>query len=218
MFTSVVFDLDGTLIDSLPGIEQAVGAAVAEVCPGKRVPDLRSFIGPALPNVFRHALGIDDETVLSALVAAFRRSYDGGAWAKSQLFEGVDSTLLELAKRRCRMFVLTNKPAHASERILRYLAVRDLFEQIVAPSPNQAIAPRKAEAALAFQRAVKLDPAKTILVGDSRDDAEAAAACGFTFGAARFGYGDAVDQNDFRVDVRLDRFGEVLDLFQLQPV
>lgn len=209
-FAAYIFDLDGTLIDSLPGIEYSARQAVKEICPQRNLPSLRALIGPSVRTVFQQALAIDDAATLDLLVSAFRRSYDDDGWLRTQLYDGVDSTLRVLAKNHARLFVLTNKPAAATGRILRHLNSWNLFEQVIAPGASSASCHNKTEAARTLQASANLVPDATLLIGDSRDDALAAAACNFPFAAIQFGYGDAAVQTEAPVRFRFQRFSEIL--------
>lgn len=208
-YDTILFDLDGTLVDSLPGIEYSARAAIAVVCPGAELPSLRAHIGPPIREVFRRALRMDDASTLDDLQAAFRLSYDTEGWVRTQLYVGVDDVLSELARTGRRLMVLTNKPDHAAERILRHLSVRQRFERVVAPSLNAKPAPKR-EAAVRIAATAGLAPGTALLVGDSLDDAEAAAACGFAFGAVTYGYGAAGLQSQHPVEFRLNHFPELL--------
>jgi phosphoglycolate phosphatase len=77
---AALFDLDGTLVDSLPGIAFSVDAAIAESGLPVRRTDLRPLIGPPIREIFRQLLPQADALHLSSLEAAFRTSYDTGGW------------------------------------------------------------------------------------------------------------------------------------------
>jgi len=208
-FSAYIFDLDGTLADSLPGIEFSVHAAIEQVCPERGFPSLRNFVGPPIGIMLQRALGITDKSLLDALVAAFRRSYDEIGWMQTQLYDGAESVLETLAAHPARLFVLTNKPAPATERILRHLDLWRLFERVVAPKVTANSRHNKVDAARALQISAKLSSDATLLIGDSRDDALAAAACKFSFAAVQFGYGDASSQTEAPIAFNLRHLAEL---------
>jgi len=186
---TVIFDLDGTLVDSLPGISQAIQKAVAEVTPGADVPELSCFLGPPVREVFRRALAIEDEGLLGRLEGSFRRHYDGGDWMQTRTFPGAPETLGALRTAGCRLFVVTNKPRLPTERILRHLKLWDRFEAVVTPASREPFYESKSAAAADLQRQRGFAAEEALMVGDSEDDAQAAQFCGFWFAAITFGYG-----------------------------
>lgn len=186
-----VFDLDGTLVDSIPGIDAAARAALAEISPGTALPSLRTFIGPPIRIMLERALRWADAPRLDDLERRFRVHYDGGAWRETAAYPDVAATLLALRERGCRLHVLTNKPATPTARILDHLGWTPLFDAVVTPQSRNPVFPDKAAAALDLRDRLRLPPAGTLLVGDSADDLAAARSTGFTFAAASWGYGDA---------------------------
>jgi len=183
-----VFDLDGTLVDSIPGIDACARAALAEEAPDLALPSLRTFIGPPIRAMLARALNLADEARLDGLEAAFRRHYDNGGWRDTPVYPGVVETLHWLHASGAHLYVLTNKPALPTRRILEHLGLSRLFVEIVSPDSRTPRHASKSAAALDLR--MRIPPgAKTILVGDSDDDAHAAAAAGFAFAAAAWGYG-----------------------------
>jgi phosphoglycolate phosphatase len=190
-YSHFVFDLDGTLVDSVPGIDAAAGAALNEVAPETALPSLRDFIGPPIRTMLQRALGWTDAARLDTLERAFRRHYDAGTWRESRPYPGVNETLRELHAKGGRLHVLTNKPLQATHCILDFLGWTPLLEAVICPQSSKPPFANKATAALDLRERRSLPKTTTLLVGDSTDDQEAAAAAGFNFAAAAWGYGDA---------------------------
>jgi phosphoglycolate phosphatase len=109
-----------------------------------------------------------------------------------------------------RLFVVTNKPRIPAERILAHLEVLPLFTAVCSPDHRQPAYKTKAEALRYLLTEWALDRERMLFVGDSRDDAHAAADCGCRFAGVEFGYGAACSQTDYPVDFRLRRFGELI--------
>lgn len=189
---NVIFDLDGTLIDSSAGIEYSARAAVARVLPGARLPSLRPFIGPPLREVFRLALREMPGLVarkLEELEREFRASYDIAGWRMSVAYDGAASTLAALSRQPARCFVVTNKPAFSAVSILRELGLSHWLSDIVSPDSRKPAFACKADAVEYLLDRHAIDPRSAVLVGDSRDDADAARCNGIAFIAATYGYG-----------------------------
>lgn len=212
IWRDIFFDLDGTLVDSFPGIDFSARTAMAEVYPGKQVPDFRPFIGPPIREIFRRALPETDPSVLDALNAAFRRSYDEGGWARTVAYPGVLETLAALRTGGYRCHVLTNKPLHPTERILQYLGLMPHLGEIIAPESRAPPFSSKVEAALHMRTRLGLGAGEAMIVGDSVDDAAAAAACGFQFTAVTYGYGNAAQQANYPRHYNLAAFPNLSDI------
>ncbi len=189
LYHAFVFDLDGTLVDSRPAIEKAAQMAIAQVAPGCHGRMVTAVIGPPIRQMFKTVLGELDASTLDRVVAAFRQAYDSGVCLEVSAYPGVAELLAKIAVRGANSFVLTNKPYEPTRQILLHLGIEAHIREIVTPdSPSHPFA-AKSEALRALLRRYSLAPASTVMVGDSMDDASAAAACGVRFAAAIYGYG-----------------------------
>jgi phosphoglycolate phosphatase len=186
---AIIFDLDGILVDSLPGITWAARAALAEVRPGSELPDLRPFLGPPIREIFRRVLPDASPAMLTALEREFRTAYDDEGWRKTVPFPGVPEALAELKSLGMQCFGVTNKPALATQRILAHCGLERFFEIFLSPDSRQPPFVSKSAATGALLMEWHLDPRVTCLVGDSLEDAHAARACGMAFIAYSGGYG-----------------------------
>jgi len=205
----VLFDLDGTLVDSLPGIAWAARLALAEVLPGSELPDLRPFVGPPIREVFRRALGEDTAGIVTDLEAVFRRCYNTEGWRRSFAYADVPDTLAALSAAGIRLGVVTNKPQEPTRSILDHLDLARFMDVVVTPDSRSPPYASKTETLAAALQARALVPALTLFVGDSHDDAAAACACGVRFAAVASGYGDAARQTVYPIDVTLDALGDL---------
>ena len=190
-FRDAVFDLDGTLIDSLGGIEASAHHAVAQCLPGRDLPPLRTIIGPPIARMFAGLWPDLSAEQLDALVAAFRAHYDTHGCLLSPLYPGVADSLAELRGRGVRSFVLTNKPSGATNAILNHTGIAALFADVVCPDTAQPHFSNKPDAARALCEKHHLAPEQSVVIGDGSDDADAARRCGMRFAVAGYGYGKA---------------------------
>jgi phosphoglycolate phosphatase len=190
-FRNLVFDLDGTLVDSLPGIETSLRAALARLHPERVLAEgaLRPRVGPQLPAIM--ALLWPDLTPaeIAALVAAYREHYVAESCAHTAAFPGVTRLLEDFHRTGARLFLLTNKPRAQAEMILNRQGWTALFEEIGCPDDPDRPFASKAAGAVSLRERRGLAPPATLLLGDALDDSEAAAAAGFAFVRAAYGYG-----------------------------
>lgn len=206
---AVLFDLDGTLVDSLPGIAWAAQLALTEVLPGSALPDLRPFVGPPIREVFRRALGAPTAGVLADLEAAFRRYYNSDGWRRSLAYADVPDTLAALSAAGISLGVVTNKPLAPTRHILDLLDLARFMDVVVTPDSQSPPFASKTETLAAALQARAVAPALTLFVGDSYEDASAASACGVRFAAVTSGYGDAARQTVYPITVTLDALGDL---------
>jgi len=187
---ALVFDLDGTLVDSAPGILRCLRQALAEVAPGEDPNFPSDLVGPSVREMLARLLPHADEAVVDAGVRAFRRCYDGGGWRDAVPYWGVHAMLETLRSAGIRLFIVTNKPRVPTDRILAHFGWQDLFDAVVCrddtapPFPDK----RAALARLVEDESLAVDCA--LFVGDTTDDAAAAEACGIAFVFAAYGYGE----------------------------
>lgn len=216
LIDAVIFDLDGTLVDSMPGIEYAAAAAWAAVQPGPPCPSLRPLIGPPIREMFRKALPDADAATLAALERAFRSAYDGDGWQKTVVYPGVPETLAALTADGVQCFGVTNKPSLPTQQILQHCGLSAHFQAFLSPDSRMPPFASKAEAVASLLAQYNLDPARTLLMGDSLDDARAAQACGLWFAAFAGGYGWVHQQAEVPVALVCPRFADVLQLIEAE--
>ena len=162
-----IFDLDGTLIDSLPGIEQALAAAFATL--GRTLPPntLRPLIGPPIRLI---ALRLDPtltESETLEIERTYRSFYDNETWKSTSLFPEVESTLKALHRSGHKLFILTNKPSLPARRILDHFTLTNLFTAIVTRDSISPPFPTKSAMLAHLLTHHDLDPKHCLLVGDT---------------------------------------------------
>lgn len=216
-FANLIFDFDGTLVDSLPGIESSLRAAVA----GRSQPlavtqtALREKIGPPLSAMMAALWPELDPGEIPALVTAYRAHYLPAGCRLSEPFPGVGETLERFRAAGLRLFLLTNKPTAPTRAILERLGWRDWFTEVLCPDHPDHPFTEKTRGACKLCERHGLDRTRTLLTGDSKDDRDAADAAGFAFAAAGYGYGGAAGHGTgFRGEV-LANLGAFVELAPL---
>lgn len=189
----VVFDLDGTLVDSRPGIDWSAGQAVAQVWPGRAARSLAPLIGPPISEMLALAYPQASPVELEALARAFRRTYDGAGWRHTRPWPGVHDLLVDLSRAGAELFVVTNKPASPTALILDELGLGKRFADVVSPDSSAPPFGSKADALVDLDCRYPGLRNRSVYVGDAPDDRAAARLAGFPFVAAAYGYGDIRD-------------------------
>lgn len=199
---AALIDLDGTLVDTKAGVLSAIEAAFIEVM-GSR-PDMdRADLSLPLDETIGSVNPDASRSERELLSAAFRRHYDSNHWKAAHLYPGANDCLAALRAAGVRTFVVTNKRKTAAERLLAHFTLDQHLEAIVGQADGGPPVP-KADLIRRCLAAAALDPATTVVVGDSDQDGAAAASCSLPFvavtsGAGPLGHASAGEE---RVDVR----------------
>ena len=182
----VIFDLDGTLTDSAPGVVASFRHALAAV--GAEVPegDLAAMVvGPPMAATMR-SLGLGDRA--DDAMAAYRADYTERGWSMNTLYDGIAELLSDLQAAGVRMAVATSKSEPTALRILEHFGIAEHFEVIVGASVDGA---RSAKADVIAHALAQLDPVppRVLMVGDRAHDVEGAGEHGIDTVLVGWGYG-----------------------------
>jgi len=191
---TIIFDLDGTLVDSAPGILGAFAGAFAACALEPLVPLVPGLIGPPLRAMLQELSGVADPLVLDRLTAAFKAHYDGAGCLETTPFNGIEAMLEAITDAGVPMHIATNKRALPTRRILAHLGWTALFDRVYCL--DDFAPPLRDKTALLARLLVDagLDPARCVYVGDRREDALAARMNHLPFFWAAWGFGAAPDQ------------------------
>ena len=188
-YPHILFDLDGTLIDSAPAILASFHDAFAQagITPARTIDD--SVIGPPLTETLQLLSGSDDPRLIAQLTEAFKASYDQEGYKATAAYAGVGDLLAELVAAGLQLSIATNKRLLPTRLILAHLGWADHFATVYALDLFEPRLPHKAAmiARLMQDRAIARDQA--VYVGDRSEDGESADANGLAFIAATWGYG-----------------------------
>lgn len=212
---AVIFDLDGTLIDSAAELRQAVNAALAGI--GRRVlseREVTAMIGDGIVRLTERALAatggpLAEDNVAQA-VTAVQEAY--AALPPSSLYPGAREILSALAERDIALGLCTNKPSEATHRILGQLGLRDRFQAVAGGDsfPAKKPDPAPVQGLLAE---LGVAPAEAAMIGDSTNDIHAGRAAGLTTVAVSYGY-SVVPPTALGADWVIDHLSEVLNVLQ----
>jgi phosphoglycolate phosphatase len=188
----IVFDLDGTLIDSCRDLAESANALIVELG-GTPLPEdtIAGMVGGGAALLVHRALDAAHLAHSPSAVTRFLEIYDTRLLDHTRLYDGI-ARLLHAARPHARLAVLTNKPAGPSERLLEAFDVRALFDQVAGGDGPYGRKPEP-EGLLALIASAGATPARTLVVGDSAVDLDtaqrASARCcivSYGFGFRRF--------------------------------
>jgi len=189
---TVVFDLDGTLVDTAPDLLCALNQTLdLEGLPHASLGQMRAIVGQGARKTIERAAGLSGVRFASALLdqltEAFVRFYRADIAAESQPFPGVEQTLLALQGAGARLAVCTNKRTELSVELLRALELEERFSAIVGADAVQNSKPHPEHFRETVARAggVIRD---SIMIGDSAPDVASAKGAGAPALAVTFGY------------------------------
>lgn len=190
-FDFVLFDLDGTLTDSGPGILNCLEYALEDQ--GIEYPErevMRSFLGPPLAVTFREHFGMNDFQITQALVKYRERYHDVGLFENS-VYDGIPELLAQLHTAEIPMATATSKPEYSATRILEHFELDQYFEFIGAAALDGS----RDSKTLVIEHtlaSIRAHPSthSMIMIGDRFHDVHGAKDHGIDTIGVLWGYGD----------------------------
>lgn len=189
--TDVIFDLDGTLIDSAPSILAGFATTLEAHGIEPAIPLTEALIGPPLREILSELSGIRDEVQLGMMIEEFKQHYDVSGYKETVTFPGVDDMLNDLHDAGFRLHIATNKRLRPTRLILEHLGWATLFGAVYAADSRIPSFGSKREMLSALIESEGISPAQAVYVGDRSDDRNAATDNALGFIAATWGYRDA---------------------------
>jgi phosphoglycolate phosphatase len=191
-YQAILFDLDGTLTDSRPGIINTMQHALTEI--GANVPaaeTLHDWIGPPLRASFLKYLGRPE--LADHAVAIYREHYARQGAYENQPWPGILDLLAELRERRIPMAVATSKYRPAARQILDHFAMTDFFVAVAGPTDDVPGDTKAAAIATALAALAEPHRRGAVMVGDRHHDVHGARSHGLPCIGVSYGYGSHVE-------------------------
>ncbi len=206
---ALLFDLDGTLVDSVPDIARAANAALADVGrPQVSERNVRDWVGNGARVLLARCIAGDagaaaDPREVERAFGVFLERYGREICVDSRLYPGAEAALAAFAARGARLGCVTNKPKALAEALLAALGVAARFDVVV--GGDSVAKPKPApEPLLAALDALGVEPPAAVLVGDSVNDVAAARAAGVAVVCVSYGYNHGADIRAAGADVVVD--------------
>jgi phosphoglycolate phosphatase len=187
---NIIFDLDGTLIDSSSSILASFDNSFKQLGLTPQRPLTNEIIGPPLIPILKILSGTDDVQVLNALAAQFKAHYDTEGYKKTTVFLGIEAMLSSMAANAEKMYIATNKRLLPTQRIIEHLSWNKYFTEVYALDYFTPAAANKAAMVGRILTDENLSPTETIYIGDRFEDGVAADENTLKFAFATWGYND----------------------------
>jgi len=215
-FKAILFDLDGTLLDTLEDLGNSVNRVLAEKeFPTHDLDLYRYFVGDGALMLITRALPKQKRKndVIQACVDAFQQDYSQNWKVKTRLYDGIAEMLDELVTRNLKLAVLSNKPHRFTKQSVDKLLSNWRFEIVLG---QRDAVPRKPspEGALEIAEHLSIKPENILYLGDSAVDMQTAVAAGMFPVGVLWGFRSAKELNDSGAKALLERPLEVLSFLR----
>lgn len=205
-FKAILLDLDGTLLDTIPDIADAVNAMRDDLgMPPLSMETLASYVGKGSEHLVIQALSdntdgtVPDARQTAHALSVFYEHYRAVNGRQSRLYPGVQDGLSKFRKAGMKMAVVTNKPEAFTHMLLIKAGLAHFFDAVVCGDTCE----RKKPDPMPLLHACELldvAPANALMIGDSINDAQGARAAGIRVLAVPYGYNEGIDVRNLDVD------------------
>ena len=220
----ILFDLDGTLVDSVPDLAAAIDGMMRQLgLPERGKAAVRAWVGNGIHNLVGRALNNSmtvstDTALFNQALPIFMQLYSANTAAHSHLYPSVLETLAFLKQQpRLRLGCITNKAEQFTLPLLEQLTIRDYFDIIISGDSLPEKKPHPLPL-LHAARQLGVIPQQTLMVGDSKSDVQAARAANMPMIAVSYGYNHGEDIRDYLPDAVIDELAELKTLLRFTAV
>ena len=208
----LLFDLDGTVTDSGPGIMKGFEYAINKI-KGEDFEkgNLRRFVGPPLESSFSDILGFDEDETKRA-VENYREYYFDKGIYENEVYEGIEKVLGELKDRGKKLSIATSKNTNATEIVLKYFDLNKYFDFVATSN----FADRKTKSDViryALDHFSGTDKSKILMIGDRLHDVNAANEIGLDSVGVLWGYGDREELEKAGATYIIEKPEELTDIY-----
>ena len=209
---NLLFDLDGTLVDSSRTIRNSLEFAVSSMglATEGRTP-IESLIGAPLLDIFRNEYDMTEEQAHTA-IKLYREHYDSLAQAGTRVYDHIRHVLPLLGAAGYRLVVATVKPTEIATRVLTDLGLRGCFDGVAGSSMDSSRRDKSSIIGHAVRK-YGLNPEQSIMIGDRDQDINGARDNGMSSIAVTYGFGTRDELQSARPDHLVDGFDQIGHLF-----
>ena len=212
-FDALIFDLDGTLLDTLDDLADATNAMLhSNGFPTHPVDSYNHFVGDGIANLVRRALPATPQAPsLERCLRMLQEEY-GRRWhCKTMPYPGIDELLVALTDRELRLAVLSNKPHEFTDLVIEHFFSPSPFSVVLGATDDRPRKPDPAGVSVILDR-LDVAPGRTMLVGDTKTDMITAKEAGIWAVGVLWGFRDEQELRAHGADAVIDRPGDLLHL------
>ena len=211
-FRAVLFDLDGTLADSLADLANATNWTLTQLgCPTHPLPNYRYFVGNGARQLCARALPANKQNLVDDALRLMRERYDAHCFDLTKLYAGIPELISSLAERRYHLAVLSNKPDHFTKRMIAHYFDPSPFAVVRGQLPNVPLKPDPTAARQIAQN-LGVPPAQWLYLGDTNTDMQTARGAGMHAVGVLWGFRDREELAESGAEQIVGKPPEVLAL------
>ncbi|HOK96771.1 MAG TPA: HAD family hydrolase [Anaerohalosphaeraceae bacterium] len=212
MKKGVIFDLDGTLVNTLADLTNAMNFALNELgCPARSSEECRQMIGRGLRNFAYEALPDDKKDLCGQLVERMVSRYQQHCLEETTVYDGIYETVEELARRGLRLAVLTNKKQKPTDLIIRHFFKPGLFNPVIGENDGRKVKPDP-QTTLEIIAGWGLTSHEILYAGDSDIDIHTARAAGVQCVGCEWGFRSRRQLLDAGAEILIQQPQQLLNL------
>jgi phosphoglycolate phosphatase len=214
---AVLIDLDGTLVDSVPDLANAIDQMMLQLAmPARGIDAVTQWIGNGADRLVKRALvnsmeGEPSEALLQKARPLFEVAYAANNGKHSYLYDGVEVGLNYLHQQGYRLGCVTNKPIAFTLPLLEAMGIADFFDVTIGGDQVERIKPDPQPLLMAAEE-LRVDPKQAVMLGDSVSDVMAARAAGMPIICVSYGYNHGQDIRSHDPDAVIDSLAQLKTL------
>ncbi len=211
-FQAVLFDLDGTLADTLADLANATNAALAELgCPTHPVAAYRHMVGDGTRQLCLRALPAERQNLLDQTLKLMRQHYDAHCFDLTRLYNGIPELIQTLREQQRWLAVLSNKPDEFTKRMIAHYFPQGSFQAVRGQRAGVPLKPDPAAAREIAQQA-RIAPERWLYLGDTNTDMHTATAAQMYAVGVLWGFRDRQELLESGARQIISRPSELLEL------
>lgn len=214
MKKTVIFDLDGTLLDSIEDIASSMNKVLESLqLPTHKIEDYKHFVGGGVDILVENALNNQSKEIKDEVTKRFKIEYDGKLHSKTLPYDGIYELLDELKKLDINLAVLSNKPHEFTVSYVNHFFKNYNFKEIHGQKKD---VPKKPDpkAALDIVKCLDSSCENTYFIGDTKIDMQTAKSANMTAIGVLWGFRDKKELRDFGADFIVSNPLEILKIIK----
>lgn len=208
---SIVFDFDGTIIDSQEGIEFCLRKTLAAYeIPFPNKKNIKTIIGLKLGELFENVIPPEKKEIIPELVAQFRLLYKSEGIKRSKIYQGIPEILAQLRKKKINLYIVTNKPLFFTIMLCKKFKIESFFNGIMGTQLS-SVSQSKDEFIRDMKNKNLISEKNSCYVGDMPSDIHLARKHSLYSVGALYGYSKKEDLIKIKPDLLISSFSDLIN-------